>query len=73
MKVFMLNWNRSAKNLPTWFKDEDIADIGTDQIKEILSTNNNVMFLNRSQAPSFLFDAGIEAVLCVDDKRFNQR
>jgi hypothetical protein len=31
MKVYMLNWNRSAKNLPSWFKDEDIADIEMDQ------------------------------------------
>jgi hypothetical protein len=32
------------------------------RIKEILH-NNYVMFLNRDKAPSFLFDAGIEAVL----------
>jgi len=59
----MIEWVGGIKNLPTWFKHGEDAELTWNQIEELYATGNNVM----------LFHADTDNILCVDNKRFTQR
>ena len=64
MKFIMCEWAYGCKNLPSWFKHDQEADLTIDQIKELYDTGNNVMLCHGKDGVNILF---------VDDRRFSQR
>ena len=63
MRVQMYAWVSGIKNLPSWFKTGEEADISTDQILELYATGNNIALMHAED----------ETLLVVDTKRFTQR
>ncbi len=63
MKLHMFEYVGGIKNLPSWWKNNEAADINLDQIKELFDTGNNVM----------LYHSIDKDYLMVDDKMFKQR
>ena len=69
MKVYMFKWVGRIENLPEWFKNQEIADVSLEQIKELYDTGNNIMLRHWKHPDS---DEPI-MMLAVDNGRFNQR
>lgn len=68
MKIHMYMWVGGIKNLPSWFKHGEQAEVSLNQIIELYNTGNNIMLSHT------LDDEGKEmALLAVDNKRFTQR
>lgn len=64
MKVRMVAWVGGIKNLPTWFKHGEDAEVSWAQVEELFATGNNVMISHAD---------GEEVNLFVDNRRFTQR
>ena len=64
MKVLMAKWVGEIKNLPSWFKHDEEADVSWEQIKELFDTGNNIMLYHSRDGYIGLY---------VDNKIFTQR
>jgi len=71
----MIKWASSVKNLPSWFDHEAVTFLTMDKIRE-LSFSHNIMLLSLDKNPNlvkFYELESVDAILVVDDKKFNQR
>lgn len=67
MIAFMCVWAGTVKNLPSWFKHGEKAQVTWEQIQELFATGNNVMLKHH-------IEYGVESIVIgVDDKGFGQR
>jgi hypothetical protein len=85
MKVHMFVWNRRQADekypVPSWFKDNEDADITMDQVMELYNLGHNIMLKHMNRQINF-FDKNKtvepkpneeKMMLAIDWARFNQR